>query len=165
MRQLIIAAAAVALVATGSSACATKKYVTTQVGQVSSKVDTLSKSLEDTQERTKRNEARIGEVDQKAGEARSAADTAQQAAMTADGKAVSASESARMAGEKADAVDKASKRLIYEVVISEDSGNFKFGSADLPDPAKARIDELVSKLLSDQRRLFGSKGTRQRGRA
>ena len=31
---------------------------------------------------------------------------------------------------RADAIEKASKRLVYEVVLSEDKGNFKFGKAD-----------------------------------
>jgi ABC-type glycerol-3-phosphate transport system substrate-binding protein len=83
MRKLIITAAALALVASGSTACATKKFVTGQVGQVSTKVDSLSKSLEETQERTKANEAKIGEVDAKVTQARGAADTAQQTAVTA----------------------------------------------------------------------------------
>ena len=66
MRKVMVAVAALALAAGGSTACATKKFVTNQVGQVSTKVDSLGKSLEETQERTKRNEARIGEVDQAA---------------------------------------------------------------------------------------------------
>ncbi len=87
MRKLMITVAALALAVSGTAACASKKFVTTQVGQVSTKVDSLSKSLEETQERTKRNEAMIAEVDQKVGVVRGAADTAQQAALTADGKA------------------------------------------------------------------------------
>jgi outer membrane protein OmpA-like peptidoglycan-associated protein len=154
MRQIIVTAAALALFVSGSTGCATKKYVTGQVGQVSSKVDSVSKSLEETQDRVKKNEAKISEVDQRAQAARGAADQAQQAALTADGKAATAAESAKAAGAKAEAVDKATKRILYEVVLSEDSGNFKFGSADLPDAAKARIDELVAKLLADPKGAY-----------
>lgn len=154
MRQIIITAAALALIGGGGTACATKKYVTGQVGQVSSKVDSVSKSLEETQDRVKKNEAKISEVDQKAQAARGAADQAQQAALTADGKAATAADTAKAAGAKAEAVDKATKRILYEVVLSEDSGNFKFGSADLPDAAKARIDELVAKLLADPKGAY-----------
>ena len=154
MRQIIITATALALVAGGSTACATKKFVTGQVGQVSSKVDSVSKSLEETQARVTKNEAKIGEVDQKAQAARGAADQAQQAALTADGKAATAAETARAAGAKATEVEKSTKRILYEVVLSEDSGNFKFGSADLPDAAKARIDELVSQLLADPKGAY-----------
>jgi len=158
MRKLIITAAALALIASGSTACATKKFVTGQVGQVSSKVDSLSKSLEETQERTKANEARIGEIDQKVGVVKGAADTAQQTALTADGKAVAATEAANTAAMKADTVakdlDKASRKMIYEVVLSEDSGNFKFGTTKLPDESKAKIDELITKLLADPKGAY-----------
>jgi outer membrane protein OmpA-like peptidoglycan-associated protein len=154
MRKLIVTAAALAFVASGSTACATKKFVTGQVGQVSAKVDSLSQSLEETQERTKRNEARIGEVDQKAAAAQGTATQAQQAAMTADGKAVSASEAARAASERAETVEKSMRKIVYEVVLSEDSGNFKFGTSVLPDEGKAKIDELVSRLLADPKGAY-----------
>ncbi len=133
----------------------------TQVGQVSNKVDTLSTSLEETQERARKNEGKITEVDQKAGAAQTAADTAQTAANTADGKAVAAGEAARLASndakaanEKAEAVEKSSRRLVYEVVLSEDSGNFKFNSTTLPDEAKAQIDALVTQLKADPKGAY-----------
>ena len=154
MRKLIITAVALAFAASGSTACATKKLVTGQVGQVSAKVDSLSQSLEETQERTKRNEARIGEVDQKAAAAQGTATQAQQAAMTADGKAVSASEAARAASDRADTVEKSMRKIVYEVVLSEDSGNFRFGTSVLPDEGKAKIDELVSRLLADPKGAY-----------
>ena len=149
MRQVMVAVAALAVMAGGSTACATKKFVTNQVGQVSTKVDSMGKSLEETQERTKRNEARIGEVDQAAKAAQGSADSASQAAMAADGKAMGATEAAKTAAAKADAVDKATKKIVYEVALSEDSGNFKFGQAKLPDEAKAKIDEMINKVLAD----------------
>ena len=52
-------------------------------------------------------------------------------------------------GTKADDLDKASKRLVYTVVLSEDEGQFKFGKTGLPDEAKAKLDELVTKLKAD----------------
>jgi len=147
--------------AVGSTACASKGFVNTQVGSVNKKVDTLSQSLEETQERTRQNEGKIGEVDQKAGAARTAADAAQksataagQAATAADQKAGVAAETARMASAKAEEVDKASKRLVYEVVLSEDSGGFKFGVSTLPDEAKAKIDDLISRVLADPKGAY-----------
>jgi len=154
MRQMMVAVAALALVAGGSTACATKKFVTNQVGQVSTKVDSLGKSLEETQERTKRNEARIAEVDQATKAAQGSAEQAQQAAMGADSKATGATEVAKTAVAKADAIDKASKRIVYEVALSEDSGNFKFGSSKLPDEAKAKIDEMINKILADPKGAY-----------
>ena len=98
------------------------------------KVETLSKSLEETQERTKANEAKIAEVDQRAQAAAQAADTKATPPVSAPMRAKTAADAANT---KAEAVDKASKRLVYEVVLSEDKGNFKFGKATLPDEAKA----------------------------
>jgi peptidoglycan-associated lipoprotein len=154
MRKSLLTVSLLAFAVAGTTACATKGYVKNQVGQVSNKVDTLSTSLEETQERTRKNEARIGEVDTKAGAAQTSATQAQQAATTADGKAVAAADSARMAAEKADAVDKSSKRLVYEVVLSEDSGNFKFNAVTLPDEAKAQIDQLVTRLKADPKGAY-----------
>ncbi len=154
MRKSLIVVSMLAFAAAGSSACATKGYVRNQVGQVSSKVDTLSQALEQTQERTRQNEARIGEVDTKAGAAQSAADQAGTAAGAADTKAIAATDAARTAMTKAEEVDKAAKRIIFEVVLSEDQGNFKFAAADLPDTSKTRIDEVVTQLKADPKGAY-----------
>ena len=66
MKKLVLVVPVLALALSGTTACATKKFVRTNVGEVNDKVDTLSKSVEENQERTKANEARIGEVDQRA---------------------------------------------------------------------------------------------------
>ncbi len=49
---------------------------------------------------------------------------------------------------KAAAVDTASKRLIFQVVINDDQGNFQLGKADLPDDVRVKLDELANKLKS-----------------
>lgn len=156
MRAAIIAT--IVALGVGSSACATKKFVRTEVGEVNSKVETLNKSVEETQERTKQNEVRIVQVDAKAEQvglwakdAQSAAGVAQTSASAAGARADTANASAAVANAKADAVDKLSKRLLYEVVLSEDQGSFQFAKADLPDAAKMRIDELITQLKADPR--------------
>jgi outer membrane protein OmpA-like peptidoglycan-associated protein len=161
MRKSLLAVTLLAFSVAGTTACATKGYVKNSVGQVSNKVDTLSTALEETQERTRKNEARIGEVDTKAGAAQTAATNAQQAATTADGKAVAAGEAAKMASndakaaaEKANAVEKASRRLVFEVVLSEDSGNFKFNSTALPEDSKKQIDAMVAQLKADPKGAY-----------
>jgi chromosome segregation ATPase len=111
----------------GSTACATKKFVRTSVGQVNDKVDSLGRSVEETQERTRQNEGRITEVDQKAQAADQKAQGAQTSADRAGQAAQQAQSTAQDAVARTDALDKASKRLVYEVVLSEDQGNFKFG--------------------------------------
>jgi outer membrane protein OmpA-like peptidoglycan-associated protein len=137
----------VVLLAAGSTACATKKFVRGEVGEVNTKVEGLSTQLEETQERTRKNEQRIGEVDTKADAAGKSAQDARQAANVADEKAITA-------GKKADAVEAATRRLVYEVVLSEDQGNFKFGKAELPEEAKARIDEMVNQLKADPKAIY-----------
>jgi peptidoglycan-associated lipoprotein len=147
MRKSLFAASILALSVAVAPACATKKFVRGQVGEVNTKVDTLSGSLEETQERTRKNEERIGQVDSKAEAAgKSAAD----ARTAADAAAASAKE----VGTRVEAVDKYNRRLIYEVTLSEDQGNFKFGRADLPDTAKARIDEVINQLKADPKGVF-----------
>jgi peptidoglycan-associated lipoprotein len=154
MRKSLFAASLVALTVAVAPACATKKFVRTEVGNVNTKVDTLTGTVEETQERTRQNADRIGSVDQKAEaaarsatDARSAADAAAAAAREADTKAAAV-------GGKVDEVVAASRRLVYEVTLSEDQGNFKFGKTDLPDQAKARLDELVNQLKADPKGIY-----------
>ena len=156
MRAAVLAT--IVALGVGSSACATKKFVRTQVGDVNSKVETLNKNVEETQQRTKENEQKITQVDAKANQvgiwakdAQSAANTAQSSATAAGAKADAADAKADAAAAKAEAIDQLSKRLLYEVVISENQGSFKFGSADLPEAAKARIDQLIEQLKADPR--------------
>jgi peptidoglycan-associated lipoprotein len=148
-RKLFMAVPIAVLAIGGSTACATKKFVRTSVGDVNDKVDSLGRSVEETQERTRQNEGRISEVDQKAQAASQSAQQANSAATQAAGAAAVADTRASAAGAKADAVDKASRRLVYEVVLNENEGNFKFGKADLPDEAKAKLDEMIEQLKAD----------------
>ena len=154
MRNLFLAVPIVVIALGGSTACATKKFVRTSVGEVNDKVDSLGRSLEETQERTRQNEAKIGDVDQRAqaaaGQARQAADAATAANTTAG----QAANTATSAVAKADAVDKASKRIVFEVVLNEDQGNFKFGKTDLPDEAKARLDEMITQIKADPKGAY-----------
>jgi len=138
----------------GSTACATKKFVRTSVGEVNDKVDSLGRSVEETQERTRRNEARIGEVDKSAQAANQAAQNAQSSADQAGSRASDAMTAANTANTRAEAVDRASKRLVYEVVLSEDRGNFKFAKTELPEEAKARLDDMIAKLKADPKGAY-----------
>ena len=146
MRKLLFVIPLVMLGA-GATACATKKFVRGEVGQVNTKVQGLSTQLEETQERTKKNEARIAEVDTKADEAGKSASAAQSSADAAKADAAKADAHAA-------AVESASKKLIYEVVLNEDEGNFKFGKVELPDEAKQKIDEMVSHMKADPKNIF-----------
>jgi outer membrane protein OmpA-like peptidoglycan-associated protein len=142
MKKFVLAVPVLALALGGTTACATKKFVRGEVGQVNEKVDTLTKSVEENQERTRANEQRIGEVDQKAA-------AADQRAQQAGARADEAKTAADAVNTRADAIERASKRLIYEVVLTEDKGGFKFGQAAVPDEAVAEIDQLVQQLKAN----------------
>ena len=158
MRKSLLAASILALTVAVAPACATKKFVRTEVGNVNSKVDTLTGTVEETQERTRRNEERIGVVDEKAeaaGRSATSARAAADAAASAANAAATATKDvdSRLGG-RINQVEAASRRLIFEVTLSEDQGNFAFGKAELPDPAKARLDQLVTSLKADPKNLF-----------
>jgi outer membrane protein OmpA-like peptidoglycan-associated protein len=144
MKKLGWAIPVLAIALSGTTACATKKFVRQNVGEVNDKVDTLSKSVEETQERTRANESKIGEVDQRA-----------QAGITqASKRADDARAAADAVNVRADSIERASRRLVYEVVLSEDKGNFKFGKATMPDEAKAEIDQLVAQLKAEPKGAY-----------
>ena len=151
LRKLFMAVPVTLLVVGGTTACATKKFVRTSVGEVNGKVDSLGRSVEETQERTRRNEGKITEVDQKAQAADQKAQAASASAATAQSTAV---EVGNKANARFDSIDATNKRLVYEVVLSEDQGNFKFGQTKLPDEAKMRIDEMVAQLKQDPKNVF-----------
>jgi peptidoglycan-associated lipoprotein len=142
MKRFVTAIAISAVALGGSSACATKKMVKQRVGEVDGKVDTLSKSVEENQERTRANEGRIGQVDQKA-------QAADQRAAAAGQRADEAFGAAGKVNARADAIEAASKRLVYQVVLSEDKGGFKFGQAKIPADMQAQIDQLVTQLKAN----------------
>jgi peptidoglycan-associated lipoprotein len=153
-RNLMVAVPIAVLAVGGSTACATKKFVRTSVGEVNEKVDSQGRTIEETQERVRRNEGRISEVDQRANAAAQSAQQANDAAATARTAADSAAKVGAEANTKYDTMDKANKRLVYEVVLSEDQGNFKFGKTLLPDEAKQKIDEMVSQLKQDPKNIY-----------
>ena len=153
-RKFAIALPIVVMAIGSSTACATKKFVRTSVGEVNEKVDSQGRAIEETQERTRKNEGRISEVDSKAQAATQSAQAANDAASAANTNATNAATIGNMANLKADAIDRASKRLVYEVVLSEDQGNFKFGKTLLPDEAKQKIDEMVAQMKQDPKNIY-----------
>ena len=147
MRKFLVALPIAALAVGGSTACATKKFVRTSVGEVNEKVDSQGRAIEETQERQRKNEGRISEVDQKAA-------SAAQSAAQANDAAAAAHNAATEVGGRVDTMDKANRRLVYEVVLNENEGNFKFGKTTLPDEAKQKIDDMVSQLQQDPKNVY-----------
>jgi len=150
-------ASLLALAVATAPGCATKKFVRTEVGNVNAKVDTLTQTVEKVQQRVGENEARIGTVDQKAEAAGKSAADARGAASQAQGAADAAAANARAVGTRVDTVAAdvaAGRKLIYQVTLSEDQGQFTFGKADLPDTVKMRLDQVVSALKTDPKNVF-----------
>lgn len=136
MVKMMALAAVIVLVA---SACATRGFVRTEDAVVDAKVDTLAGQVEETQERTMQNAERIDQVDQRAQAANMAAQTSQAAA-----------DAAQMAADevdgRVDGVESAIGTLITEVTINQAQGGFGSSQSELPDAARARLDQLVVQL-------------------
>jgi outer membrane protein OmpA-like peptidoglycan-associated protein len=122
----------------------------------------LGGTVEQAQQRIGQNEQRIGAVDQKAEAAGKAASDARSAADQARTAADKAAANANAVGGRVDEVVAASRKLIYEVTLSEDQGNFRFGGADLPDEAKARLDQMINQLKTNPQNVSSDRGTPQR---
>jgi len=154
-RKFFMAATLAVFAIGGTTACATKKFVRTNVGQVNEKVDSLGRTVEETQERTRQNEGRISDVDQRAQSGIAKASQAAEAAnANANNVRTEAATATKAVDAKVEAMDKANKRLVYEVVLSEDSGNFKFGKVELPQEAKSQLDEMIEKMKADPKGAF-----------
>jgi outer membrane protein OmpA-like peptidoglycan-associated protein len=151
MRKPVFVVSMFALTLAVAPACATKGFVRTEVGQVNDKVTTMGTSLEQTQERVKVVEGRVTEVDTKAGAAQQSANDAQQAAKAANNTAV---EVGTKAEARSEAIEAASRKLVYEVVLSEDQGKFRFGAGELPDEAKSAIDQMVNNFKTQKSAIW-----------
>jgi peptidoglycan-associated lipoprotein len=147
MRKPVFVISMFAVTLAVAPACATKKFVRTEVGQVNDKVSTMGKSLEETQERVRANEGKITEVDQRA---QAAAGEAKQSATQAQNTATQAGQAAQQVNQRAEAIEAASRKILFEVVLSEDQGKFKFGKVDLPDEAKSAIDQMVNGIKTQK---------------
>jgi peptidoglycan-associated lipoprotein len=121
-----------------SMGCATKKYVTGQVGEVNQKVDALSQGVEKTQAANQRNEVRIEEVDRDAKSGVAAAKDSATQAMT----------------KAADAERAAKGKLLYSVTLSNDKVTFPVNRYQLSDEAKQMVDETVGPIVSENRGVF-----------
>jgi peptidoglycan-associated lipoprotein len=138
---LVIFAAVAAL----GFGCATKKYVSKEVGAVNQKVETLSDSVERNQERIGRNEETINRQGSEIQRVDAKADEAGQLA-------ASAHDEAERAFQQADRAMKG--KLLYEVTLSNDKVNFAFNASELSPDAQMLVDELAEKVKADNRGLW-----------
>jgi outer membrane protein OmpA-like peptidoglycan-associated protein len=118
--------------------CATKKYVSREVGEVNQKVENLSGEMERTQERVKTTEVRLDSVDR------------QSQAGIAEAKG-----SATAAMAKATDAERAAKgKLLYTVTLSNDKVTFPLNRAEISDDAKKVVDEAISPIVSANKGVF-----------
>ena len=147
MRMMLKQVALVGVVALVASACATRGFVRREAAAVDAKVDTLAATVEETQERTLQNEEQIGVVDQRAQAVGQAAEMGQQAADAAG-------QAAEAVDRRVDGVEEEARRFMFEVTLNEPQGSFELGRADLPDAARARIDQLVGQIQADPKNVY-----------
>ena len=121
-----------------ASGCATKKYVSHEVGEVNQKVENLSGEVEKTQARVKTTEVRLDSVDK------------QSQAGIAEAKG-----SAAAAMNKAQDAEKAAKgKLLYTVTLSNDKVTFPVNRAEVSDDAKKMVDEAVVPIVAENKGVF-----------
>ena len=154
MKKSIFVVSCCALSLAVAPACATKKFVRTEVGQVNDKVTALGTSLEETQERVRAAEAKIGDVDTKAAAAGQSAQQAQEAAKAAQSTGTQALNVGKQAAARADAVEASTRKLIFETVLTGDQAKFKFGVTELSDEAKAALDQMVAQVKSQKAAIW-----------
>ena len=154
MMKKFLVAVPVVMLAVGSTACATKKFVRTEVGAVNDKVTTLTTRMEENEQRIKANEEKIGVVDGKVGQVDQRVGQVDQKAQAAGQSADAAKTAAAAADAKAQKIVDTNHKLVYGVVLSEASGGFKFSKALLPDEAKAQLDKMVTDLSTDPKTVF-----------
>ncbi len=126
------------VVSVAVSGCASHKYVSKEVGEVSKKVDAVSAEVEKTQQRVKQNEVQIEQVNK----------SAQAGIGEAKG-------SAQQAMVKATEAEKAAKgKLIYTVTLSNDKVTFPVNRALVSDDAKKIIDEAIAPFKAANRGVY-----------
>ncbi|MGB5816516.1 MAG: OmpA family protein [Thermoanaerobaculia bacterium] len=127
-RNWLFLCLALALVVSG---CASKKYVSTEVGDVETRiterVDGVESQVEANQTRLDQQEKDIGEVSQTAQEA---LDRALAAGKLAEGK------------------------FLYETLLTDENVRFDFNQADLTEPAMSELDTFAQRLSTDNANVF-----------
>jgi outer membrane protein OmpA-like peptidoglycan-associated protein len=135
VRRIILPLVVLSVAATG---CASKKYVTHEVGEVNQKVENLSGEVEQTQARVKASETRLEAVDKQSQTGISEAKGSASAAMN---KAVEAERAAK-------------GKLLYTVTLSNDKVVFPLNRAQVGDDAKKMIDEAINPIVTENKGVF-----------
>ena len=120
-------AGAVLLGAVSLGGCATKKFVTEQVGMVDAHVSDVSTKVTEHDAKLNDHASQLATLDKTS---REALDRAQAAGKLAEGK------------------------FLYSEVLTDDSMKFGVAKASLSPEAQARLDAFVEKLKSDNRNVY-----------
>jgi outer membrane protein OmpA-like peptidoglycan-associated protein len=127
--------AVIALLATlGSTGCVTKKLFRKNVEETDQRVSGVESGVE-------ANERRIEELSAETDSRIAAAQGTAEKAVEIGNKASSDAVKAQAMAEKA-----ARGKLLWEVTLSDESVKFAFDQTELPDAAKAPLDNLISKV-------------------
>lgn len=134
MKRFNLAVTAVLVAALAGWGCASKNYVTGEVGKVDEKVNGVQTQVEDAQTKIKQHEGRI---------TKNEAETA------------AASKTAQQALDRAVAAGKlAEGKLLYETVLSDDKVKFGFDKAELSAEAKAALDAFATQLKTENKNVY-----------
>ncbi|MGZ5987245.1 MAG: OmpA family protein [Caulobacteraceae bacterium] len=120
-------AGAMMLTVAGLGGCATKKFVTEQVGMVDTRVTAVSGQVSDVSARVADHDSKIATLDKTS---RDALDRATAAGKLAEGK------------------------FLYSEVLSDDSMKFAPEKATLSPEATARLDAFIDKLKTENRNVY-----------
>ena len=135
MRRIMLPLVVLSVAASG---CATKKYVSHEVGEVNQKVENLSGEVEKTQARVKTTEVRLDTVDKQS----------QTGIAEAKGSAAAAMNKAQ------DAEKAAKGKLLYTVTLSNDKVTFPVNRAEISDDAKKMVDDAIAPIVAENKGVF-----------
>jgi outer membrane protein OmpA-like peptidoglycan-associated protein len=122
-------------------ACATKKYVQNEIANQSDKIQSVESQVEENQARIKDVDGKVAQVDRKADQAQATGD---QALDKGNQAFKSAEEAMRLAQGK----------LVLEESISNNVTRFAVNKWDLPDGAIGALDNLVSRAMGMNKRVY-----------
>ena len=135
MRRTILAVLSAALL----SGCATKGFVTEGDADVGAQITALERALDESEATIETQAAQLREVD-------GTANNAFTLARSAEAAAGAAQTTVDDVNARADAIERANRRLVFEVVIADNHDAFAFADVNLPDSARATLDRFVDEL-------------------
>lgn len=136
MSFLVVAVVVIDLLS--GTGCATKKYVLGEVASLDQKVEGMESTVEENQKRIKEHDERLSTL----------------GSLITQNQSEMSQQKSELDG-KIDEVKRfAQGKLILQEVMRNDEAKFEFNKADLPDEAKAMLDQFVQTLVAQNRGLY-----------